>query len=46
MDGQRNAVPIYYFGQVNHYIGLMKFDDGVLSAFFSWEEPGAAGLSY
>ena len=34
MDGQRNGVPVYYFGQVNHYIGLMKFDDGVLSAFF------------
>lgn len=34
MDGQRNAVPMYYLGQVNHYIGLMKFDDGVLSAFF------------
>jgi predicted phage-related endonuclease len=33
-DLQLNAIPIYYFGQVNHYIGAMKFDDGALSCFF------------
>jgi putative phage-type endonuclease len=33
-DCEPNSVPIYYLGQVNHYIGTLGFDDGVLSCLF------------
>lgn len=33
-DGAENAVPIWYLGQTNTYIGLMGYEDGYLSAFF------------
>lgn len=33
-DGVENAVPIGYYGQTNHYIGMMGFEDAYLSAMF------------
>jgi putative phage-type endonuclease len=33
-DMETNAVPPYYLGQVNHYIGELEFEDGFLSSFF------------
>lgn len=33
-DGVENAVPIGYYGQTNHYIGIMGFEDAYLSAMF------------
>ncbi len=33
-DGEENAVPVAYLGQVNHYIGIMGYEDAYLSAMF------------
>ena len=33
-DGEENAVPVWYLGQTNHYIGILEYDDGFLSSMF------------
>ena len=33
-DGEVDQVPVYYYAQTNHYIGLLEFEDAFLSALF------------